>query len=361
MDLSIIIVNWNVKSLLEKCLISIQKYLTGIKYEIIVVDNASQDGSQEFLRDLTNQGNPPSSANRQTSADARFCSFACPPAGGLRLIQNRRNLGFAKANNQVLKIAQGEFILFLNPDTELLDNSLTQAIDFMKQNSRCGILGGQILGEDNEAPRSLLRGIKRNPPKPPALPCQSFKGFSALPSSQQSAEHSATEDKIQLSARNFPKLCSQVLILLKLHRLFSGVSCLNKYFLPNFDYRQTQEVDQVMGAFLLTRKSLLDNLGGFDEKFFLWFEEVDLCWRVKESGYQIIYYPLAKIKHYGRQSFVQVLPWRRQKNYNCSLIYFFIKHYPAWQVIILIIIFPLSWLLSLPTLLFRNHYGPRQF
>lgn len=292
MDLSIIVVNWNVRPVLERCLISIQQYLVGIQHEIVVVDNTSTDGSRQFLEGWIKQNS------------------------GNHIIFNSRNLGFARANNQALKITQGEFILFLNPDTELLDNSLGQTIDFMKQNPRCGILGGQMVGQDN---------------------------------------------KIQLSVRSFPKLCSQILILLKLHRLFGGVSCLKKYFLPNLDYHQTQEVDQVMGAFLLTRKSLLNTIGGFDEKFFLWFEEVDLCWRAKENGYQIIYYPLAKIKHYGRQSFAQVLPWRRQKNYNRSLIYFFTKHYPAWQVIILIIIFPLSWLLSLPTLLFKNHYGPRQF
>jgi len=295
MDLSIVIVNWNIRPLLERCLISIQQYLTGVEYEIIVVDNASRDESSQFLEGWAKQN----------------------PVG--HVISNLQNLGFAKANNQALKITQGEFILFLNPDTELLDNSLGKALDFMRQNKRVGILGGQILGRDNE---------------------------------------------IQPSVRSFPKLCSQILILLKLHHLLGQAKCLKEYFLPDFDYQKTQEVDQVMGAFLLARKSLLEALSGFDEKFFLWFEEVDLCWRVKENGYQIIYYPLAQIKHYGRQSFAQVLPWRRQKNYNRSLIYFFTKHYPARQAEILTIFSYFSLFLVLLAQLvwpiFKNVHGPRQ-
>jgi GT2 family glycosyltransferase len=295
MNLSVIIINWNVRHLLQKCLASIQQYLTGIQYEIIVVDNASHDDSQGLLQNWLKQNN------------------------NSHVILNSHNLGFAKANNQALKIAQGEFVLFLNPDTELIDNSLIQAIEFMRQNSRIGILGGQILGRDN---------------------------------------------KVQSSVRSFPSLCSQVLILLKLHRLFGQASCLKKYFLPNFDYQKIQEVDQVMGAFLLTRKSLLDALNGFDEKFFLWFEEVDLCWRTKKTNYQIIYYPLVKIKHYGGQSFNQALPYSRQKNYNRSLIYFFRKNYPAWQATVLALFGCFSLLLSLLLQLlwpiFRNHYGPRR-
>jgi len=295
MDLSIIIINWNVRPLLEKCFISIRRYLTGIRYEVIVVDNASQDGSQEFLQNWVKQ-NP-----------------------GGQVIFNSQNLGFAKANNQALKIARGEFILFLNPDTELLDDSLVAALDYMRQNQRVGILGGQILGPDNQ---------------------------------------------IQPSVRSFPRLCSQILILLKLHRLFPRANCLKKYFLPDLDYHKTQEVEQIMGAFLLTRKNLLDTLGGFDEKFFLWFEEVDLCWRARQLNYQIIYYPLTKVKHYGSQSFVQTLPYSKQKNYNRSLIYFFRKHYSAWQAVILSIFsffsLLLVLLLSLIWPLFRGHYGPRR-
>ena len=132
MNLSVIIINWNVRHLLQKCLASIQQYLTGIQYEIIVVDNASHDDSQGLLQNWLKQNN------------------------NSHVILNSHNLGFAKANNQALKIAQGEFVLFLNPDTELIDNSLIQAIEFMRQNSRIGILGGQILGRDNKVQSSVI-------------------------------------------------------------------------------------------------------------------------------------------------------------------------------------------------------------
>lgn len=257
MDLSIIIVNWNTRPLLERCLESIFRAKGDLSIEIFVVDNNSKDDSQEVLK-------------------KRF-------QGRVNLIFNNKNLGFAKANNQAAKKARGYFVLFLNPDTEILNSDdLIKIVKLMRQNQDYGVVGCQLIGVDGE---------------------------------------------IQPSVRRFPTLISQILILLKLHWLFPQLKPLSYYFAYDFDYQKLQEVDQVMGAFLMTRKEVLEKVGLFDENFFLWFEEVDFCKRVKEAGWKVIYYPEVKVLHHGAQSFSQILSFRKQRIFNRSLIYYFKKHH----------------------------------
>lgn len=275
MDLSIIIINWNAKHWLEKCLASIVRETKDLDYEVIVIDNNSTDGSQELLDKTKNQP----SSRAQVEGKSK-----------IKIVFNDRNVGFAKANNQALQIVKGEFILFLNPDTEVLEETTTKAVRFMRASSDCGVMGCQIIGSDN---------------------------------------------KIQPSVRSFPTLLSQILILSKLQYLFFWLKTLRQYYLYDFDYQKLQEVDQVMGAFFLTRKEVIEKVGTFDEIFFLWFEEVDFCRRVKQVGWRIIYNPEIKIRHYGRQSFSQLLPYQKQKIYGQSLIYYFQKYYPRWQAWIL--------------------------
>jgi len=275
MDLSILIVNWNVRPLIERCLDSIFHETKNLKFEVIVVDNDSRDGSAEILK-------------------RRFDNK-------IKLIINKHNAGFARANNQALALATGEFILYLNPDTELRSNALLKAVDYMRQNKNCGVLGCQLIGIDGT---------------------------------------------IQPSVRKFPTLSSQVLILLKLHHLFLRLKILREYFQYDFDYRKLQEVDQVMGAFLMTRMEIIKKIGSFDENFFLWFEEVDFCRRVKRADYQVIYDPDVQIVHFGHQSFCQVLSYSKQYHYNRSMIYFFKKYYPQCQVCTLLLIQPISLILA---------------
>ncbi len=304
MTLSIIIVNWNVKALLEKCLESIRRETKDLDYEVIVVDNASQDGSREFLNRIMNNESGIMDRKRKL----------------VKIILNNRNLGFSRANNQALKISRGDFILFLNPDTEIFPNSLHLALNFMRQNKSCGILGGQLLDNKNQT---------------------------------------------QFSVRRFPGLWSQILVLLKVQHWWPQCPILKKYFVWSFNYGQVQTVDQVMGAFLLTRRETMKQLGGFDEKFFLWFEDVDLCWRAKQAKWSVIYHPDVKVKHYSHQSFLQVLSYPKQKIYNQSLIYFFRKNYSLWSALILSIFVPLSLFLALVVQPFhaflKSYYEFRKF
>jgi len=277
MTLSIIIVSWNVKPLLERCLSSIFLYGKNLDYEILVVDNNSIDGSKEYLTDLAKKKQE------------------------LKIVLNNKNLGFAKANNQAIKISKGKFVLFLNPDTEIRGGTLQKMNDFMKKNPNCGIAGCQLIGVD---------------------------------------------EKIQPSVRSFPFLISQILILLKLPYFLPNLPALKKYFLYSFDYLKEQEVDQLMGAFLMTRREMLEEIGLFDEKFFIWFEEIDLCFRAKEANWQVIYTPRTKILHHGGQSFKQVLSFPKQKIFNQSVIYYFKKHHPPYQSLILKILNPISLFLA---------------
>lgn len=276
MDLSIIIVNWQTRDYLKNCLKSIFDNLREIDYEIFVVDNNSKDGSVEMVKNQFPQVN---------------------------LIVNSKNEGFAQANNLALEKAHGRFILLLNPDTLVIDNSFKKALDFLEKNPQVGILGGKILNPD----------------------------FSLQP-----------------SVRAFPDFLSQTLILLKLHHLFPNFFVFKKYFCQNFNYKEKQEVDQVMGAFFFVRREVLEQIGFFDENFHIWFEEVDFCFRAKKAGWKVVYFPETQIVHFGGRSFAQVLPWTKQKIFNQSLIYFFKKHHSKTEWFFLRFLFhPLSLVLAL--------------
>lgn len=266
--LSIIIVSWNVKPLLERCLKSIIRFITDFNYEIIVIDNNSQDESRDFLKEFSKRNE------------------------NIRIILNFENIGYSRANNQGLKKAKGEYILFLNPDTEFIDSDLKSLINRIGEEPKWGIVGCQLRGVNNQ---------------------------------------------IQHSVRDFPNVLVQVIILLKLHYLFFWIPLVKKYFKKDLDFNKIQPVDQVDGTFILTKKKLLEKIGSFDESFFLWFEDVDLCYRFKKAGYQIIYYPRFKILHQHGESFGQLLSFKRQKIYNRSLLTYFEKHYSLkkyWPLLI---------------------------
>ena len=220
MKISVIIVNYNVEYFLEQCLYSVRRALKRIEGEVFVVDNNSSDGSNRMVK-------------------SKFPE--------VKLIENKDNRGFSKANNQGIRMAKGEYVLLLNPDTVVEDDTFSSIIQFMDEHPDAGALGVKMVdGSGNFLPES-----KRGLPTPGTAFYKMF-GFSAL----------------------FPK-----------SKRFS------KYHLGYLDENEIHEVEILAGAFMLLRKTVLDDIGLLDETFFMYGEDIDLSYRVIKAGYKNYYYP----------------------------------------------------------------------
>jgi GT2 family glycosyltransferase len=231
MKLSVVIVNYNVKYFLEQCLNSVRRACEGLQTEVFVVDNNSVDGSIKMVRE-------------------KFPEVI--------LIENKDNTGFSKANNQAIKISKGEYVLLLNPDTVVEDDTFTRILSFMDSHPEAGGLGVKMIdGKGNFLPES-----KRGLPTPTVAFYKIF-GLSKF----------------------FPK-----------SRIFG------KYHLGFLDEDQVNPVEILSGAFMLLRKSVLDKTGLLDETFFMYGEDIDLSYRILKAGYQNYYYPETRIIHYKGES-----------------------------------------------------------
>ncbi len=231
MKLSIVIVNYNVKHFLEQCLHAAIKAAKGIDSEIFVVDNNSVDGSTQLIREKFKE---------------------------VIFIENHKNVGFSKANNQAIKKAKGKYILLLNPDTVVEEDTFLKVLAFMNDHPDAGGLGVKMIdGKGNFLPES-----KRGLPTPWVAFYKMF-GISKL----------------------FPK-----------SKKFG------KYHLSYLDENKTHEVDVLAGAFMLLRKEALDKVGLLDETFFMYGEDIDLSYRITQGGYKNYYFPETTIIHYKGES-----------------------------------------------------------
>ncbi len=230
-DLSIIIVNYNVKEFLLNLLDSIQKAAKNYSAEIIIVDNASDDGSVEAVREKY---------------------------PGARLIVNEKNVGFGRANNQAMETAAGKYFLLINPDTIVREETFAKMINFFENETRAGIAGCKVLNPDG----TLQLACRRSFPGP-------WTSFT----------------KVMGLSTLFPK-----------SRLFA------KYNLTYLDENQTYEVDAISGAFMMIRKEVYDKIGGFDKEFFMYGEDLDLCYRAQKAGFGVYYVHATEIIHYKGES-----------------------------------------------------------
>jgi len=253
-DVSICIVNWNVRDYLDRCLRSIKETTAPLSCQIIVVDNASSDNSLDMLK----QKYP-----------------------NIKLIENKTNLGFATATNQALDLAKGDTIFLLNPDTELLPQALQTLLDFIKKHPNSAIVAPKLLN---------------------------------------------TDGSLQPSVRRFPnfKIILYRYTILKHIGIFSREEAKGK--MADFSFEEQKSVDQPAGAALLIRRDILEKVGRLDPTFFLFYEEVDLCRRIKRCGYDIMYLPASQVVHHGGKS--------RQNNRHQlflitlkSLFYYLNKHH----------------------------------
>ncbi|MCP2518862.1 glycosyltransferase family 2 protein [Candidatus Aminicenantes bacterium AC-335-A11] len=266
-ELSIIIVNYNGKNYLFKCLRSIYQFPPKVSYEIIVVDNNSDDGSQEMVRK-----NFPE----------------------VKLVCNKENLGFTRANNIGIKSSKGEFILFLNNDTRILKESIDLLLNKIKTNPDIGVVAPALLNED----------------------------FS-----------------YQLSYGAHPNLKNEFFQKYFMKLYF-------KFTLKRKKDDWEKRVDWVSGACFLTRREILESVNYFDENFFLYFDDSDLCARIRKLGKKIIYYPKSKIVHYLGKS-KEIIPLKHLIEYRKSQLYFYRKHNSRFEFYVLKLYLQLKFLFIL--------------
>lgn len=230
LEASVVIISFNTRDLLKECLTALYKESEGINFETIVVDNASRDNSAEMVENDFPQ---------------------------VKLIKSSSNLGFAAANNEGFRHANGRYVVLLNSDAFMKPDTFRKALLKMNEDQTVGLAGCRLVGEDNSW---------------------------------------------QPSARQFPSLINDFLHLSGLAARYPASPYFGRADRTWADPMEPAEVDWVPGAFAIIRHSVLDQIGDFDERFFLYYEEVDLCRRIKEAGYKICYWPDLVVIHLGGAS-----------------------------------------------------------
>lgn len=255
MQLSVIILNYNVRYFLEQCVLSAQKALEGMDAEIIVVDNNSSDDSCEMMK-------------------SRFPN--------IKLIENKENVGFPKGNNIGVAAAKGEYICILNPDTVVAEDTFTKVIArYEAISSKVGIIGCKLIdGTGNFLPES-----KRGVPTP-------WVAFSKI---------------------------------FGLYKLFPNSSWFNQYYAQHLTENQSGEVDILVGAFMVMKRNLYLEVGGFDENCFMYSDDIDLSYIVKKLGKQNYYFADTTVIHYKGESTVR--DGLYMKRFREAMQFFYKKHF----------------------------------
>lgn len=242
LELSVIIVNWNGGELLSRTVESVISFPPSVDYEIVVIDNASTDNSLALLR-ASESARPLTETNR------------------LSIVENRENIGFGRANNQAFALTNSRLALLLNPDTEVTPGSIDRLIRTIDSTLRVGVVGPKLLNADG----SIQVSAWRNPPAAWEI------------------------------------LLSQLKLYLLLPRRFRGELLLGGHW----THDRERPVPMLSGAVMLVRRELIDQVGGFDERFHLYGEDNEWCWRIARAGWLLIFQPNAVVLHHGAQSSLQ--------------------------------------------------------
>ncbi len=228
-DISIVIISWKMKELLQSCLNSISKFTSGVKLEIIVIDNNSLDGTLEMI-----QKEHPE----------------------IILIKNKINRGVAPARNQGIAISKGKYVLILDADVELIENSILKLYDFMESNPDCGIVGSKLV---------------------------------------------STERQLQFSCKRFPNLLSFIFRRLEQFDLIRNSKTLRYHTMQDWDHKDIKEVDYLIGACQFIRTEVIEKIGMYDDKIFYGPEDIDFCLRIWKASWKVMYYPLTQIVHHEQR------------------------------------------------------------
>jgi GT2 family glycosyltransferase len=253
-DVSICIVNFNTKDDLDACIASLGRAVSSVSYEVIVVDNASIDGSPELVR---------------------------TKYPWVKLIANKRNVGYATACNQAIRVSSGRYIMLLNPDTILHEGAIDELVRFMDSHKCVAVAGPKLLNLDGT---------------------------------------------IQYSCRTFPTMLVGLLRRTPLEKLFPSSKAVKRYLLSNHSHDEPMEVDWVSGAAMIVRREAIETVGLLDEGYFMYCEDVDWCWRMRKAGFKVFYVPTSVITHaIGRSSDQLFVPMLLQR--HKSMLRFYFKNY----------------------------------
>lgn len=247
MDLSVIILNYNTKDLLQKCLESVFRSQTNYSLEVLVSDNGSKDGSVEMIKEKFPQ---------------------------VKLIENNTNLGFSKGNNVAIKQAVGKYILLLNSDTEVRPNAFDESISYLQRHPEAGCLGAKLILPDG----SLDKAARRRFPNP-------WNSFLRLFGLRRFSDYNVAGPADEIS-----------------------------------------EVDAVVGAYMMIPRAVIDKVGLLDEDYFMYGEDLDWCFRIKQAGYKVVYYPKVEVLHFKYGS-AQAVPFRTIRLAHDAMKIFYRKHY----------------------------------
>lgn len=253
-DVSAIVVNWNTKELLLQCLESLSSETKRCCLEIILVDNGSTDGSQKAVRE----------------------TFP-----NVKLIQNQRNLGFAKANNIGILHSSGRYVCLVNSDIEVLNGCLNKLCNYMDRHPLIGITGPKTLNPDLS---------------------------------------------LRINCKEFPNLWNTFCRAVGLHRAFPRLSFFSEVLMRYFDHTSVRSVDVLPACFLMVRRESIDKVGMLDENFFFYGEDKDWCKRFKAAGWDVVFYPAAEVIHYaGKSSSVEPVRFEIERLRSNS--YYWKKHH----------------------------------
>ena len=229
-DVSVIIVAWNVRQLLHDCLKSVYEKTRDIDFEVIYVDNASEDGSVQMVKE----------------------QFA-----EVRIIENDKNEGFIKANNQGIEIAQGRYVLLLNSDTILLDNAVAKTVRFADANPDAAVFGCKVLNPDRTIQRTCFM---------------------------------------------YPSVLNMFLAATYLYKMFPKSRFFGREHMTWWGFDEAREVETICGCFSLVRKEAIDQVGLMDERYFVYGDDPDWCYRFRKAGWKVMFTPDGRIIHYGGQT-----------------------------------------------------------
>ncbi|MDH7601778.1 MAG: glycosyltransferase family 2 protein [Armatimonadota bacterium] len=254
-DVTVSIVNWNTRDFLRRCLESVLAQDDQISFEIHVVDNASADGSAEMVRSLFGDR--------------------------VRLISMPRNVGFAAAQNESMRLASGRYVFLLNPDSVLGSTDvLRKMVEFMDANPDVGLLGPKVLNPDGS---------------------------------------------LQYSARRFPTMLAASFRHTLLGRLFPNNAFVRRYLMTDWPHDRIADVDWLSGSALLARVEMIRQIGMLDERFYMYLEDVDWCRRAHEAGWRVVYFPevtvIHKIGGASDQNPVEMI-----KEHHRSMLRYFLKY-----------------------------------